>query len=341
MNKYVKIKSIVYETKDALTIKFEDDPILSSYKSGQFTNVFVNINGVEVSRSYSFSSSPKMEELPAITIKRVNDGLVSNFLYKNINIKKDLLISEPSGRFETQNFGQKLKVFIAGGSGITPIFSMIKTVLAESDDDVLLIYANQNIESVIFKSKLSELTEQHKGRFDIIHFLEELPAEQTKLKTEKGRVDRGRLEKLLKDKPEVDSFYLCGPPLMMESISHYLNEMNVESQRIVTENFNSGPKDYSENSAETAQSTLNIFLDGNSINVKVDKSKTILQSALEQGVKLPHSCRESLCGTCKIKLLKGKVNMVENYAITNTEVDNGMILLCSSLPVSDFIEMAY
>ena len=341
MNKYVKIKSIIHETNDAFTIKFENDPIFNSYKSGQFINVFANINGEEVSRSYSFSSSPKLEELPAITIKRVDNGLVSNHLYREININENLLVSEPLGRFELTQNGKKYKVFIAGGSGITPIFSMIKTTVKDSNDNILLLYANQNIDSIIFKKKLLELQDQYLDRLEVIHFLEKAPIDKQKMKIESGRIDKNSLKKLLPVQSSIDSFYLCGSQNMMENLKTYLLALGISEDQILTENFSTGPKEYTIENTENSKATVKIVIDGKPLIIKADKSKPILQSALEQGFNLPHSCQEALCGSCKIKLLKGKVNMVENYALADNDVSNGMVLLCSSLPDSDEIELSY
>lgn len=341
MKKYVKIKSIVSETKDAFTIKFEHDPIFNSYRSGQFLNVFVKINGEEVSRSYSFSSAPIMERFPAITIKRIKDGLVSSFLYEKVEINESLLISEPSGRFQLQDFGNELKVFIAGGSGITPIFSMIKTLLFDSSNKVLLLYANKSFNSTIFRRKISELQEQFQDRFKAIHFLDELPEASQSFNIEQGRIDKEALLNILSDIQMVDSVYLCGPIPMMESLTGYLYEMGIGREKIFSENFNPSMKDYTVQASDQSLATLNVLIDQKSSMLKVYKSKSILQSAMEQGLKLPHSCMEALCGSCKVKLLKGQVNMVENYSLTSEEVGNGLILACSSLPVSDEIELEY
>ena len=142
-------------------------------------------------------------------------------------------------------------------------------------------------------------------------------------------------------KSSIDSFYICGPQNMIESLKSDLLVLGISEDQILTENFSTGPKEYSIENTENSKATVKIVLDGKPLIIEADKSKPILQSALEQGINLPHSCQEALCGSCKIKLLKGKVNMLENYALADNDVSNGMVLLCSSLPDSYEIELSY
>ncbi len=340
MNKYVKIKSIVYETNDAITIKFENDTIFSSYQPGQFINVFARVNGELIGRCYSFSSAPELNELPAITIRKIENGLVSGHLFHNADPGDSLLISEPAGRFGLRDYGGETIIFIAGGSGITPLFSMLKTALYRSGKKVLLLYANRDESHIIFKGKLSDLQSDYAERLQVIHFLESVPPGNSKSHIVPGRIDRDHLSALVSG-VNVDAIYLCGPQGMMEALTSDLQHLGIDSERIISESFSAGELKKDSSAQQRRHAKISIEKGGEIIEFSADKSISILKSALNQGIKLPNSCQEAMCGTCRVRLLAGEVNMLENYALTDDQLRSNLILLCSGLPVSDHVKMTY
>lgn len=280
-------------------------------------------------------------ELPAVTIKKVIGGRLSTHLVETLKNGDELLITDPSGRFGLQKTERNEHlVFIGGGSGITPLFSMIKTaLLAVADVTVTLLYGNRDKESIIFLEQLTQLQHQYKSRLRVVHFLENLIPDNH-LTSAKGYVSRDFIETIIAAPHPPTGFYLCGPDAMMESITGHLNELHVNPSVIYRESFSSGIKD-TEHKQAIGHSSIRIHRGGETHLLDVAKGQFILQSALNAGLRLPHSCREAMCGSCKVKLIAGKVEMTENYALTDTQLGEGYVLLCSGRPVSDEVVLSY
>ncbi|MEQ9438468.1 MAG: ferredoxin--NADP reductase [Cyclobacteriaceae bacterium] len=352
MKSSVKIEQIIIETRDAFTLILEKNSLIETYEPGQFINVFSEINGEEVSRPYSFSSSPFLNEFPAITIKRMPQGLMSNYLAENLAVGDQLDISLPNGRFTTTYRASKRHLFmIAGGSGITPIFSILKNVLHEEPASrVTLYYANKDSESVIFKDQLNELLKLYPNRFTIMHFLE--AGDQANILEEKlvfGRISEyalaGFLANYVKTKEHLQVF-VCGPDGLMSFSIAALLRLGIEKSQIQTEYFGLNREEGEERlqgsstTAETAQVEVRSFND-NTLHFAVSKDHPVLQSALDQRYKLPHSCQEAMCGTCKVKLVEGEIEMKKNFALPDDELERGYVLLCVGYPQSDKVVLTY
>lgn len=341
MEKSVKIHRVIRETNDAITLQFEDDAIFKNYTSGQFLNVFKAVGNETVSRSYSFSSSPATKELPAITIKRMPGGKLSGHLVDTLKKGDELLVSDPAGRFGLKPLlPREHLVFIGGGSGITPLFSMIKTALINSEDvRITLLYGNSDKESIIFLEQLAKLQRQFSSRLEVIHFLEN-SARDKHLTSVKGYIGKANLEVLLLGSLPPTGFYLCGPALMMQAITHFLQELDIDPSIIFQESFSTRSTEVIQQES-AGNSRITIRRGGKDHVLKVAKDAFILQAALEGGLQLPHSCREAMCGSCKVKVLSGQVEMAENYALTDAQLHEGYTLLCSGRPVSDEIILSY
>jgi ring-1,2-phenylacetyl-CoA epoxidase subunit PaaE len=327
----------------------ENKSEVKAYKPGQFVSVFNEINGEEVSRSYSFSSSSFLKESPALTIKKMPEGLVSNFLADNLAVGDQLEISQPSGRFTTTyNTTKRHLLMIAGGSGITPIFSILKTVLHEEQESrVTLYYANRNSESIIFKDQLNELEKLYPNRFTLTHFLEafgQFDISQERLVY--GRISEISLPEFLKNYVKTIEHlqvFVCGQDGLMSFSIATLLRLGLEKSQIQTEYFGLDSEEKvgsSSSTAETAQVEIRNF-NGNTIHFNVLKDQPVLQPAFDQHYKLPHSCQEAMCGTCKVKLLEGEVDMEENYALPDDELEKGYVLLCVGYPQSDKVVLTY
>ncbi|WPP51866.1 flavin reductase family protein [Catalinimonas niigatensis] len=341
----VKIHSVVYETEDAITIRFEECPAFEGYTSGQFINIFKEHRGKMISRSYSFSSSPEVDELPAVTIKKVAGGLLSGNLIDTVRKGDELSVSQAAGRFGLQSNGLDSKhlIMIAGGSGITPLYSIIKTALIKSKEvRISLIYANKNISSVIFQNQLNKLLNQYGERFTIINFLEEntSPA-QPNVYT--GYISKDIIKQIINsDEALIPEVYVCGPEAIMKSVFTYLKELNVSNDRILSESYSSSVlKDNTTAVSSPKQAEVTFLKDNQSYKLRLSQDEYILQAALQEGLPLPYSCQEAMCGSCKVKVLSGKVAMSENYALTDSQLKEGYVLLCSGKATTEQLILSY
>lgn len=349
MEKKVKIKEIIRETKDVITVEFDNDPIFYDYAPGQFINITKEISGETISRSYSFSSSPFVDQFPSVTIKKVRGGKFSEKFIKSTKEGDEILISQPTGRFgiDMDELDGKHLIFIAGGSGITPLFSMIKTVLHQSREvKVTLLFANKDVPSVIFYNQLDRLSRFFNKELNTIHFVEELPDKhinESHVKYRKGYVTRSDILDVLGFYPELhNEVYLCGPSAMMEAIHLILDDLGFDKKYLHTESFGlCTPLVQGNENSSNVESLITIEKEGELIEFTANQNDSILNAALSLGIKLPHSCKEAMCGTCKAKILRGNVNMTENYALTDSQLKEGYVLLCSGKPDSDKVELTY
>jgi ring-1,2-phenylacetyl-CoA epoxidase subunit PaaE len=341
----LKVEDIINETKDAITIVFEHvDDI--SYKSGQFLTLILNIDGKETRRAYSLCSSPFVDKNMAVTVKRVEDGLVSNWLNDNLNVGDTLKVMDPMGSFTTEyDPGHKRHVIMfAGGSGITPMMSIIKSVLNQEPDSIIsLIYCNRNIDSIIFKEELEKWQTDHEGRLRVIHILDDAPMNW---QGHSGLLTHDMLVKIFERLPDWgmdDTTYLmCGPEGMMKNVQSILAEQQIPADQIFKESFVSGTIDReisntSEDkiSDEITEREVTVIYDGEEHKFKVSPDTTILETALDLGIDLPYSCQSGLCTACRGKCVSGKVKLDEEEGLSDAEIEEGYVLTCVGHPLTD------
>ncbi|MEQ8905037.1 ferredoxin--NADP reductase [Ekhidna sp.] len=343
MQVQVKIEQIIQEIGDAFTLELENHPEIANYKPGQFLNFFLDINGEEVVRQYSFSTSPYLNEKPGITIKRVPGGLASNYLGDQLKPGDSIEVSTPNGRFTTSTNNGRQILMVAGGSGITPLYSILKTILAsESDSIISLFYANRNADSIIFRNQLDSFERQYESRLKVTHFLSENNNE-TLDNAIYRRLNPKDFQKYIdtywKQNPEA---FICGPDSIMKMSQDSLINLGVPDERIKTEAFvGSG---FGENAAGHEEAFTEVIIEnfnGAPVTFSANRNQSVLKSAFDAGFRLKHSCQESMCGACKVRLLSGKLNMKTNYALPDDELDQGYVLLCSGFPESDKLELQY
>jgi ferredoxin-NADP reductase len=270
-----------------------------------------------------------------VTIKRVDQGLVSNYIHDNLKIGEKLEVDKPAGSFyvEPSKKEQKQYVFFGGGSGITPIFSIIKSLLEkEPKANILLIYANQETESIIFRNKLKALSTSHSSNFHIEHIISndcpELENYHSGFVTDALIVDL--FEK--HDVPFGDqSYMICGPFGFMEAVKSILNVNGVALNKIKVELFKSPTVVID---TKNLISDVEIQLNGETHKLQIASNKSILQAAMAKNIALPYSCRSGMCASCKASCISGEVKMIEGHFLEQTEVDQGMILTCVSYPAS-------
>jgi ring-1,2-phenylacetyl-CoA epoxidase subunit PaaE len=341
------ISDIHTETRDCVSIAFEVPDELKEiyrFREGQTVTLRTHINEQEIRRSYSICSAPLDNEL-RIAVKAVAGGIFSN--YANSQLKKgdQIDVLPPTGKFYTNLDPDTAKEYIAfaAGSGITPIISIIKTILAtEPQSRFTLIYGNRNRASIIFREQLEGLKNMYIDRFRLIHILSR---EKTDAIINQGRIDGEKCETLGKSLlkwNQTDTFFLCGPADMIFSIRDFLEAKGVPSDAIHFELFSTPGQ--SARSVTMPESTsleagpvasVTIKMDGRSLEIPVPYHGTaILDAALLAGADLPYACKGGVCCTCRAKLLEGTVEMDSNYALEPEELKAGYILTCQSHPRS-------
>ncbi len=335
----LKIREVRRETADTNTIVFDTPDRPLNYLPGQFLTLILPIDKKEVRRSYSFSSCPYSDPYPAITVKRVDAGTVSNYLHDHMKPGDVFDVMEPNGHFvPALDEGAKKKyVMFAAGSGITPMFSIIKTLLLkESGSSITLIYQNRNEDGIIFRNDLANLEKDKARQLKVIHVLSQPLGDSVGIA---GKIDLVMATTLVKDlagnDPNAFEYYLCGPSGFMHAVQDALASLHVSDNHIHKESFYSGeskPKHDVKAVQGNQAFTVKVLLDGQSYQVDVPAKKTILEAALDQGIDFPFSCQSGLCTACRGKLLEGEVNMEEDEGLTPDEKAKGYILNCVSKP---------
>ena len=341
----LKVKEVVRETNDAVTVYFDPAGREINYKPGQFFTLIMNINNQSVRRSYSLCTSPDTDEYPGVTVKRVEGGLVSNYINDEVKAGDEIELMEPLGAFTTEisSSQERNLVFFGGGSGITPLMGLSKSILKlEPKTKITLVYANRDIDSIIFSSLLANLENTYEGRFKVFHVLESAPENWNGYR---GRMTPGIIGDVLgkiSDQGAVTEYFMCGPEGMMMAISTAFRELGLPKEKLRKESFTAGTPaaktvDEPIPSANTAAGAkeVKVIYDGEEHTFAVEEDKTILETALELDIDLPFSCQSGLCTACRGKCLSGKVRMDEMEGLSDSEIEEGYVLTCVGHPLTD------
>jgi 3-ketosteroid 9alpha-monooxygenase subunit B len=332
----LRVKQVIQETPDARTFVLEVPDDLTDrfiYSPGQFCTFRVRIAGEEHLRSYSMSSAPDTDADPAVTVKRVPGGVVSNWFVDQVTEGTVLDVTRPAGVFCPGNSETPVVAF-CGGSGVTPVMSITKSVLASSARSVKLVYANRDRGSVIFARALEEIGASNPGRLRVHHHLD----------SDGGFLDRDDVARLAA--PELDAdFYICGPGPFMAMIESTLLDLGVDPERIFIERFNldeppTPPTVDVERNADATEN-VTIVLQGRPTTVSYRSGDTVLETARRAGLQPPFSCEAGNCATCMAFLREGTVAMRANNALTPEELEEGWVLTCQSLPTSRSLVVEY
>jgi ring-1,2-phenylacetyl-CoA epoxidase subunit PaaE len=342
----LKVLEVVKETADAISIVFEQPASKLEYKSGQFLSLITDINGKSVRRSYSLSSSPFTDNNLAVTIKRVEGGLMSNYLCDQVKVGDVIKVMEPMGHFTTEFSAANKRhiIMFGGGSGITPLMSHAKSALTQEPNSIVsLIYANRDIESIIFKQAFQDLETKYEGRFRVIHILDNAPLEW---QGPSGLLNHDMLTDLFERIPNwgigQTTYIMCGPEGMMNNVETLLAKQNISADKIFKESFVAGTinkDDASTSSTDIQERTVTIVYDDEEFEVKVDPKEAILDAALNLEIDLPFSCQSGLCTACRGKCVSGKVKMDEEEGLSKAEIDAGYVLPCVSHPLTDDVKI--
>lgn len=341
------VKEIIQETPDAIKVIF-DKPNEISYQAGQYITIILTFNGKESRRSYSLCSSPVTDDFLAIAIKKVDGGNVSNYLVRNLNPGDKLNVLNPGGNFTTEfhSNNERTLLLFAGGSGITPILSIIKTALhTEPKSKIILVYQNRNIQTTIFKDYLEKLHRKFPHRFQVVHILSK-PEKTWEGKA--GRLSAEMVAEIVKEEKidlSASDVFFCGPKGMMDTAELVMKKLGVDKNRRYKESFvsSSRPDEDANRSNQSVpefeESEVTILLEGEEYQIKVKREDFILETGLDAGLDLPFSCQSGLCTTCRGKLLEGKVIMEDPEGLTDDEIAEGYVLICIGHPGSEKIRI--
>ena len=322
-------KSVVIAVPDALEEMF-------AYQAGQFLTFRVEVDGHRLVRCYSLASSPVEGRPHKVTIKRVEEGRVSNWFNDHVSAGTTLEVMKPSGVFVLHDRAVPIVLF-GGGSGITPVISILKTALATTERSVKLIYANRDERSIIFKSELDALVAAHAERLEVVHRLDDRD----------GFVDAALVEAQVAGATEAD-FYICGPGPFMDVVESSLEKMGVAHAQLFIERFVSA--DAAEEEAEVSVGmpavgggpTVTVLLDGETHDVMLQEGETILHAARRQGLEAPFACEDGYCGCCMAMVKEGEVEMLHNDGgVDAKQIAAGWILTCQGVPKSPKVRIEY
>jgi ring-1,2-phenylacetyl-CoA epoxidase subunit PaaE len=348
----LRVAEIVPETSEANSIRFDIPAELRdrfAFKAGQHLTLRAMLNGEEVRRNYSLCTAPDENDW-LVTVKRIGGGLFSNWVGDQLKPGDTVDVMPPHGSFTTEfdAANRRHLVGIAGGSGITPVMSLIKTLLREEPESrFTLLYGNRDSSSVIFLEALAALKDKNLGRFEIYHFLDQ---EEQDIELFNGMLDRARVGEaiahLVPDAADVDGWFICGPGPMMDAAEGVLLDRNIPRERIHIERFTADrpPESVSREIAQLQTQaegvSVAVTLDGRTRRVPFTAGN-ILDSARAAGLPAPFACKAGVCATCRAKVTKGKVEMAARYGLTDEEVAAGYVLTCQSVPVGDGVAVDY
>jgi len=350
----LKVTEVRRETRDAVVVTLaprDEDRALFDFTQGQYLTFRRSFDGEELRRSYSICAG-RNEGVLKVGIKRVDGGAFSTWANENLAPGDELEAMPPMGKFFTPTDAKADRHYLgfAGGSGITPVLSIIKTVLAEEPASrFTLVYANHAISTIMFREDLEDLKNTYLGRFSVIHVLN-TDAQDIDLFT--GRIDAAKMKALFSgwiDAGTVDTAFICGPEPMMLAIAASLRDHGLTDAQIKFELFASGQPGRTKvkpvSKADlTAGSVTNatVTLDGTTRSFAMPRAgQSILDAVIENALDAPYSCKAGVCSTCRCKVLEGEVEMMTNHALEDYEVRAGYVLSCQSFPTTERVVVTY
>jgi ring-1,2-phenylacetyl-CoA epoxidase subunit PaaE len=342
------------ETRDAVVVTLApraEDRALFDFIQGQYLTFRRDFDGEELRRSYSICAG-KDEGFLRVGIKRVDGGAFSTWANENLAPGDQIDAMPPMGRFFTPLDAAAARHYLgfAGGSGITPLLSIIKTVLTrEPKSRFTLVYANRQINTIMFREELEDLKNMYLGRLSVIHVLEQ---EGQEIDLFTGRIDAGKMAHLFRswiDPASVDTAYICGPEPMMLTIAASLRDHGLNDEQIKFELFASSQPGRAKTRAVSATVIpegegvhATVTLDGTTRNLTLPREgQSILEAALAADMDAPYSCKAGVCSTCRCKVLEGEVEMAINHALEDYEVRAGYVLSCQAFPISQKVVVSY
>ena len=339
------------ETSDAVSMTFAiPSDLVANYAfaPGQYLTLRTMMDGEEVRRSYSICSAPDDREL-RIAVKKVDGGAFSSHVIDDLQSGDELDVMTPTGRFGIPHAPDETRIHVgfAAGSGITPILSITRGILArEPNSRFFLFYGNRTASGILFRGALEELKDRFMGRFSLFHVLSQ---EEQDLPILHGRLDRDKVSVLLRamvPATAIDHVFICGPTAMSDEIAATCEAMGVAADRVHVERFVSGlggkPRPKPVVAPEAPPTAIaSLIVDGRRKDVPMAEGEAILDAALRAGMDLPYACKGGMCSTCRARVVEGETRMDVNYSLEPWELKAGFVLTCQAHPVTDRVVVDY
>ncbi|MBS0506794.1 MAG: ferredoxin--NADP reductase [Proteobacteria bacterium] len=337
----LKVQAVVDETADTKSLVFDVPPELAQafrYKSGQFLTLRLPVGGRHLPRCYSMSSSPAVDDAPRVTIKRVQDGRGSNWVCDRVRVGDQIEVMAPAGVFTPRSYDGDF-LLLAGGSGITPVFSILRSALHGGSGRITLLYANRDERSVIFKNELKDLAAAYPTRLSVIHWLDSV----------QGTPSVAQLAELARHCGHAQAF-ICGPGLFMDAAVAALQAIEMPQESIHVERFASLPDE--EAAAENAatqepvpdavdEAQVELRLDGQTYQLTCSCTETLLEAALRAGINAPYSCQAGMCASCMCQVKEGSVHLRHNEALDKKDLAKAWTLACQAVPTSKHLRIQF
>jgi ring-1,2-phenylacetyl-CoA epoxidase subunit PaaE len=339
------IKEIIRETADAVSILFNvPEELQSNYSfvAGQYVNLKVTLDGQEIRRAYSICAAPQSGEL-RIAVKSVKNGFFSKFANEKLSVGNVIEVGTPEGKFTFEPKADRQKNYAAfvAGSGITPVFSIIKSVLEEEPNSTfVLVYGNKSEKDTIFHNQLHDLQLQYVGRLFVQYVYSQSTADNALL----GRIDHTTVNYVLKSKHaemEFSKYFLCGPEEMIQIVTAALKENNVSDSDIKFELFSTSSSGSKADVGASGHTSISILVDDEETSFEMSQQQTVLEAALKQGLDVPYSCQGGICSSCICKITEGAAEMKKNQILTDAEVAEGLTLACQAYPTTATIKIDF
>jgi len=341
------IHSIEQDTRDAVIVRFNIPTELRNtftFTPGQYLTLRATVNDQDIRRSYSICSAVDEPTL-AVGIKKLKDGQFSNYAHQ-LSAGEALDVMPPQGRFTASLGGKHHYLLLAAGSGITPIYSIARSVLEnEPDSFVTLCCVNKSIDSVMFRNQLDDLKDRFLTRFLLTHLM---TAEAQDVALFNGRLDREKIDTMvirgLITPSQYDAIYICGPESMIHATKEALIEMGIPEKQIRFELFasNTTPAhstehmtQHTDNTIEISGADVHVILDGVNRKFRLPTNTQLMDAAAKAGLELPWSCANGMCATCRCKLIEGDITMKQNFSLEPWELESGYVLACQIIAKSD------
>ncbi|MEP2682013.1 MAG: 2Fe-2S iron-sulfur cluster-binding protein [Sulfitobacter sp.] len=343
------VTDIHHTIRDAVVLTLKpEDPSAFAFTQGQYLTFKQDFDGTELRRNYSICAGLDDGELK-VGIKRVDGGAFSTYANTELKVGDTLHAMPPQGKFFTAIEPEVAKNYLgfAGGSGITPVLSILKTVLKrEPNSTFTLVYANRAVNTIMFREELEDLKNRYMGRLTVIHILES----GQDMELFEGRIDQAKCDALFKHWIQIDNIdtaFICGPEPMMLAIAEALKTNGLTDEQIKFELFSESQQgrlakqEMAKRSEGQSGTEITVIIDGARRSFTMQKGQSVLEAALENGQEAPFSCKAGVCSTCMGKVLEGEVEMLSNHALEDYEVERGYVLTCQSYPLSDTLTIDY
>lgn len=341
----LRVQAVIDETADTRSVVLDIPPELATvfrYRPGQFLTLRLPVAGRYLPRCYSMSSAPSLDAAPRVTVKRVRDGRGSNWVCDHVRVGDTIEVAPPAGVFTPRHLAGDFLLF-AGGSGITPVFSILREALQQDQSRITLIYANRDERSVIFRDALNALAKDHPERLQIIHWLDSV----------QGIPRATSLTELVRHRP-VSQAFICGPGAFMDAAVAALQALGLADDDVHVERFVSLPEEDAVPLAETGPNAapppadvltqdaeVHLRLDGQEHRLHCGSHETLLEAAMRAGLAAPYSCQAGLCAACMCQVKEGSVHLRHNEALDSKDLAKSWTLACQAVPTSPTLRIQF